>query len=231
MKFHKVISIVFIWTFAFTSLFYRPVEAGEPQRPNIKRSFTLEKETKIMSLKSQKTRDAFDGLKDVEFLANRDLAYKGIYTAFENRRAGAIDLARNYLKLPVTEYVDGRRITRVREFNIAKKIFEVFPDEATPMLTTLYNKSDEITRGNIIRASGGVSGGPAIKQMIVQALDDKSFAEDEAPDMLGEPLRVCDIAYNQLVLRYSVRNVLRTITTAHDIETRDYHINILKDLL
>jgi hypothetical protein len=231
MKYHRFISIALIWTFAFISLFYHPAEAAEPQRPNVKQSFSQEKESKVQALKSLKTREAFDGLKDVEFLINRDLTYKAIHTAFENRRAEAIGQAQSYLKLPVTEYVDGQRITRVREFNIAKKIFEVFPDEATPMLTTLFNRSDEITRGNIIRASGGVSGGPAIKQMLVQALDDKSLAEDQTPDMAGEPLRVCDMAYNQLVLRYSVRNVLRTISTGHDIGTRDYHINVLKGLL
>lgn len=231
MKYHRFISIALIGTFALTSLFYHPAEAAEPRRPNVTKSFSPEKETKVQILKSRKIREAFDGLKDAEFLVNRDLTYKAIHTAFNSRRAEALSLAKSYLKSPVTEFVDGRRISHVRDFNIAKKIFEVFPDEATPVLTNLYSRSDEITRGNIIRASGEVAGGQQIKDLLIKALDDKSFAEDETPDMAGEPLRVCDMAYNQLVLRYKVTQVLRTITHAHDIDTRDHHINILKGLL
>jgi hypothetical protein len=231
MRCYRVISILLIGAFAFISLLYCPAEAGEPQRPNIAKSFSPDKESKIQVLKSRKAREAFDGLNDVEFLTNRDLTYKAIHTAFNNRRAEALSIAENYLKLSLTEFADGKRITRVRKFNIAKKIFEVFPDEGAPILINLYNSGDEITRGNIIRASGEVSGGQQIKDMLIKALDDKSFAEDETPEMTGEPLRVCDMAYNQLVLRYKVMNVLRNITEAHDIETRDYHINILKGLL
>ena len=231
MKYYRFISIAFIGAFAFILLLYCPAEAAEPQRPNVNKSFSQEKESKVQALKSRKTKEAFDGLKDVEFLLNRDLTYKAIHTAFKNRREEAIAHALNYLRLPQIEYVDGQRITRVQDFNVAKKIFEVFPDEATPILTTLYNRSDEITRGNIIRASGGVSGGQQIKDLLVQALEDKSFAEEETPEMSGEPLRVCDMAYSQLVLRYAVKNVLRTISQAHDIETRDHHINLLNDLL
>ena len=164
-------------------------------------------------------------------MVNRDLTYKAIYIAYIDRKAEAISLAQVYLMSPLIEYVDGRQVSIVRDFNVAKKIFEVFPDEATPILITLYNRSDEITRGNIIRALGGVSGGHLIKDLLVKALDDKSFAEEETPDVSGEPLRVCDMAYNQIVLRYGVRNVLRTISSAHKIETRDYHINILRGLL
>jgi hypothetical protein len=231
MRCHRLISIALIGAFAFISVLYCPAEAAEPQRPNIAKSFSPEKESKVQVLISRKTREAFDGLNDVEFLTNRDLTYKAIYSAFNNRRSEALSIAENYLKLSLVEFADGKRTTRVRNFNIAKKIFEVFPDEATPMLINLYSSSDEITRGNIIRASGEVSGGQQIKDMLIKALDDKSFAEDETPEMTGEPLRVCDVAYNQLVLRYKVMNVLRTITEAHDIETRDHHIDILKSLL
>jgi hypothetical protein len=231
MKSIRLISIAIIVTFAYMVLFFTPVRAAELKRPNVNKTFSREKESKIQALRSRKTKQAFDGLKDVGFLTNRDLTYKAIHTAFNDRRAEALSLAKSYLKLPIREYFGGKRITRVRDFNIAKKIFEVFPDEATPILTTLYNSSNSITRGNIIRASGGVSGGQQIKNMLIKALDDKSFAEDETPEMTGEPLRVCDVAYNQLVLRYKVMNVLRTITEAHDIETRDHHINILKGLL
>ena len=231
MKFQKFISITIILTFACIPLLYSSGAAGQPHRPNINKKFSQEKEAKIQAIKSLNKKEAFDGLKDVEFLLNKDLTYKAIYTAFNNRRAGAIAQAQNCLKLDLTKVVDGQRIKHYRSFIIAKKIFEVFPDEATPILTTLYKSGDEITRGNIIRASGGVSGGQPIEDLLINALDDKSFAEEEIPEMLGEPMRVCDIAYNELVLRYSIRGVLRTICPAHNIETRDYHINKLKVLL
>ena len=232
MKCHRsIIIIAIILAVTHISLLYSPAEAVEPQRPKLNKIFSEEKEAKIQALKSLGTEEAFDNLKSTEFMINRDLTYKAIYIAYTNRRAEAISFAQSYLMLPLIGVVNGRRVTRVRDFNIAKKIFEVFPDEATPILITLYNRSDEITRGNIICASGGVSGGPPIKDMLVKALDDKSFAEEETPDLQGEPLRVCDIAYNQIILRYGIRNVLRTISSAHKIETRDYHINILKDLL
>lgn len=44
-------------------------------------------------------------------------------------------------------------------------------------------------------------------------------------------MRICDLAYNQLVLRYRLKNVLRTIGPVHRIETQDSHIEILKGKL
>jgi hypothetical protein len=232
MKFHRFISIAMIVTFTYISFLYCPAGAVEPQRPDVNKIFSEEKEAKIQALISLGTEEVFERLMSSDFRINRDLTYKAIYIAYTDRRAEALSLAQVYLMLPLIEIDDGQRVTHVGEFNVAKKIFHVFPDEATPILVNLYSRSDEITRGNIIRASGGVAGGPPIKNMLVKALDDKSFAEDEeTPDLMGEPLRVCDLAYNQIVFRYGISNVLRTISSAHKIETRDYHINILKNLL
>lgn len=232
MKYQRFIIMVAIGALVFISSFIHPSEAAEPHQPNVEKVFSSDKEAKIQALQSRQTADAFKDLfMNIEFQLNRDLAYKAIHTAFSNRRKEAIAYAKTYLKLPLTVYNEGEKFTRVREFNIAKKIFEVFPDEATPVLISLYKSSNEIIRGNIIRASGSVSGETAIKQMLIEALDDTSDAEDAAPDAAGDPLRICDLAYNQLVLRYQIRKVLRTISEAHNIETRDYHIDILKGLL
>jgi hypothetical protein len=229
MKCHGFIIIAIILALANISLFCAPVYAIEPQRPNVNKIFSQEKEAKIQALKTLGTEEVFDRLMSSDFMINRDLTYKAIYIAYTNRRAEAISLAQRYLMLPLIEVVEGRRVTRVRDFNIAKKIFEVFPDEATPVIVKLYNSSNDIARGNIIRASGEVAGGPPIKDMLIKALDDKSFAEEVTPELLGEPLRICDIAYNQIVLRYGVRNVLRTISSSHRVETRDYQIQVLKN--
>ena len=231
MKFQRFISISIIVTFAFMSFLYSPAAAGEPQRPNINKTFSQQKEAKIQALKSLKTAEAFDELNSPDFMRNRDLTYKAVYGAYANRKAEAISLALNYLKSPVEENINGQRIIHGRRFLTAKRIFEVFPDEATASIAELYHRSDAITRGNIISASGGIAGGPSVKDMLVKALDDKSIAEEESPEMQGEPLRVCDMAYNQLVLRYSVRGVLRTICSAHKIEIRDREIGKLKNLL
>ena len=206
--------------------------AAEIRRPDVNKMFGQTEEATIRSLRSQGPQEVFDRLKSSEFLANRDLAYKAVYVAFGHRRAQAFAHAENCLREPLVEVVEGRYVTRVREFNMAKKVFEVFPDEAVPRLLALYQRSDAITRGNILRAAHGIDGGPPIQSMLAQALDDPSAAEEEGiPEQLGAPLRVCDIAYNQLVLRNGVRNVLRTISPGHKIEIRDYHISILKDRL
>ena len=57
---------------------------------------------------------------------------------------------------------------------------------------------------------------------------DKSVCEEKLPESVGDPLRVCDVAYNQIVLHFEIQNVLRTIGTVHRIEVRDYHIDKLK---
>ena len=44
-------------------------------------------------------------------------------------------------------------------------------------------------------------------------------------------MRICDVAYNQLVLRYRIKNVLRTIGPIYRPENRDYHISVLKGRL
>jgi len=76
-----------------------------------------------------------------------------------------------------------------------------------------------------------VAGGQEIKHLLIEALDDVASYGELAPDDMGEPLRVCDMAYNQLVLRYSIRNVHRTIGPGNIIETRDQLIDILKGVI
>ena len=68
--------------------------------------------------------------------------------------------------------------------------------------------------------------------LLIQALDDKSVYEEENPEVPSAYLCASVmLAYNQLVLRYKIRNVLRTISPAHRIEDRDYHIGVMKGML
>jgi len=119
----------------------------------------------------------------------------------------------------------------MRDFTIVKRMFETFPEDATLMLVSRYGRSDAVTKGNIIQAAGNIAGGQDIRALLIQALDEKSVYEEENPNSVGKPMRICDLAYNQLVLRYKIRHVLRTISPAHRIEDRDYHIGILKGML
>jgi hypothetical protein len=67
--------------------------------------------------------------------------------------------------------------------------------------------------------------------LLTEALHDTSICQDLSGEALGEPLRICDMAYNQLMIRYSIKDVMRTIGTGHSIEVRDHHIRVLEDKL
>jgi hypothetical protein len=207
------------------------VSAGEPNRPDVKKYFDFEKETKINEVMNLKSQQSFEKLRDIEFLMNDDFLHKTIFKAFDHRRADGINLAINCLKLPDTSATGARVSGKVSNFYIAKKILEVFPDDSIPRLLNLYKTGNAITRGNIVKASGMIAGGQSIRMLLINALEDKAFSDPEDPELDGPPLRVCDVAYNQLVLRYRIKNVLRTIGTGLSTETRDYHINILKQKL
>lgn len=142
-----------------------------------------------------------------------------------------MDYVQIYLMQPLPEAVSGESETGEKDFLLSKRIFETFPEDAAPVLGALYNSGDEVTRGNTIRAAGKVAGGQETKRLLTEALGDRSSYERLAPDDMGEPLRVCDMAYNQLVLRYSIRNVHRIIGPANTIEVRDQLIDMLKGIL
>lgn len=205
--------------------------AIEPSRPIVDRAFDSTKEEKIRDLPDFTLKAAFARLKGVDLLVNKDLLNKAVFAAFKNRRKKAIGFAMDYLKSPVVEIIEGKPVSRGVDFYVAKKILQVFPDEALDSLLKLYSNSNNVTRGNIVRILGKLAGGEVVRNVLIEALDDKSFCEEEYPEMIGEPLRICDIAYNQLVLRYKIKNVLRTIGSAYRIEVREHHIDMLKSRL
>ena len=206
-------------------------ETREPARPNVNKMFDVQKEERINELAGLPVRGAFERMKAIEYLSDKDLMYKAVNKAFHNRKSEALMLARNYMGLPLTEVVGDKVISSGGDFLVAKRIFETFPEDATPLLVSLYEQGDAVTRGNIIRAVGNIAGGQEIRKLLIQALDDTAVYEEENPDSSGKPMRICDLAYNQLVLRYNVRNVLRSISPAHRLENRDHHIGVLKGML
>jgi hypothetical protein len=228
MKYIRVAIVVL--TMSFVMLLCNSGNAEEPQRPDVYKALDSEKEARINDVSGLTPEGAFERLRGIDFVTDQDLLHKAIFKTFEHRKAKGIALALNYLKLPVMETKNGKLVDRTADFYVAKKTLEVFPDESVNKLLKLYNRGDAIVRGNVIRASGKISG-KAIKKLLVKALNDKTSCEDENPEMEGIPLRICDEAYNQLVLRYKVNDVLRTIGNGYTIEVRDYHIDILKEKL
>jgi hypothetical protein len=218
-----IIAVIFI---SFTAVY-----ATEPVKPDVDHIFNFEQEAKINKVISLTPEKAFEHLKGVDFLINDDFLHKAIFKTFGHRKKVGIDLALSYLTLPETEMINGQLVHRADDFYVAKKVLEVFPGESVSKLLKLYKSGNAITKGNIIRSSGQIAGGKVIKDMLVRALDNKTICEEETPEMDGEPLRICDVAYNQLVLRYKVKNVLRTIGNGYRIEVRDYHIDVLKNKL
>jgi len=204
--------------------------ASEPSMPDVNRTFDGKKEEKINRISSRPPKEAFEKFKDVDFLTDADYMHKAVYKTFRQRKTEGIGLALQTLSLPVTEHIQGETVHRARDLRVAKAIMAVFPEDSVPRLLALYENGDPVTKGNIIRVSGGLAG-PEVRNFLMRALDEKTFCDPEDPEVDGPPMRVCDLAYNQLVLRYRLKNVLLTIGPVLRIEARDSHIEILKGKL
>ncbi|MFZ0612170.1 MAG: hypothetical protein WAM73_08045, partial [Desulfobacterales bacterium] len=114
---------------------------------------------------------------------------------------------------------------------VGRNILEIFPEVTAEMLPEAFYDGTAFARGNLIRVAGMIAGGETVRALLIDALNDVDFCEPELPEMAGLPMRVCDVAYNQLVLRYEIPDVLRTIGISHGISARDYHIDQLKQIL
>jgi hypothetical protein len=167
-------------------------------------------------------------LKRPDFIHNERLSRTIIMAAFQRRQAAAIAVALHQIALPLIEKTDEMRLSKIRGLIAARRILEAFPEQAMVPLLEAYEKGDLPTKGNIIRASAKISGGDAVKGLLLRALGDQSFCDKVEWQATGAPLRLCDVAYNQLVLHYRVNGVLRTITPSYSLEARDYHIGVLK---
>ncbi|MGQ9570396.1 MAG: hypothetical protein ACUVUQ_06060 [Thermodesulfovibrionales bacterium] len=225
-------SVVAVLTISFLAILLTLLNAKEPQMPDMNKSLEPEKEAKITEVMSLPAKEAFKQLKSIDFIVEEDLLNKAIFKTFRHRKTEGINLALKFLELPLLEMHEGKLIAdRTADFYVAKKILEVFPSESVGKLLMLYKEGDAITKGNIIRASGQIAGGKRIKNLLIKALDDKTFCEEENPEMDGPPMRICDVAYNQLILRYSIEDLQRAIGNIDTLENRDYYINLLKKRL
>jgi hypothetical protein len=206
------------------------VNAEEPKRPVPKSITDPEKAAQVLEMQELPINQVFERLIKVGISGDKDFLVSAIFAVFDSRKFQGINYSVERLKKPRRELIDGEVVDRSLELYVARKILEMFPDESIGSLFNLYEQADPATRVNIIFALGNMEGDPAIGNLLLAALDDQAFYQAEDVEIEGEPLRVCDEAYNQLVLRYTLRNILRTIGNAHAIEDRDYHIEILKSL-
>jgi len=204
--------------------------ASEPQRPEFDRVLDQKKENAIQNTSKLSATEVFERLKDVDYIVDEYYMKKTIYNAFQHREIDGIALSLQKLSLPEKEFTNGKTTHRSRDLYVVKKILESFPEISILKLLKLYESGDAVTKGNVIRVSGKLEG-PAVDRLLIDALSDKTVCDQQDPEADGPPLRLCDLAYNQLVLRFQVKNVLRTLGPVQMIETRDYHIAVLKGRL
>jgi hypothetical protein len=231
----KKIAIRTIFCFIFIASFFSLfciANAKEPKRQNFGHVTGSQEADMVQEVQNLPIDKAIKRLQDEDFRNRKEVLYSAIFNAFKQRKKKAIAYAVDLLRLPLIEEIDGRPVRRrYEDFHIAKIIFEVFPEDSVDELLDLYETGDGTTKGNIIFAVGKVESDFAIRDLLIDALDDKTFYEDPELSLEGIPLRICDLAYNQLVLRYKIKGVLRAIGEALRIEDRNYHINILRKKL
>ncbi len=148
---------------------------------------------------------------------------------FATRSQKVIALAINVLKEPKVFIVDEQLVGRNENFQTAKRICQTFSQECLPYLEDLYQSKNPVVKGNAVMVAGGMPDYDSIRDLLYTALNDNSEYEVRHIEMVGEPLRICDVAYNQIVLHDELRDFLRTIGNGHNLETRDYHIAKLKE--
>ena len=197
----------------------------EPDPPVVDAALNADQEASTEQLAARSESDAFETLTEDRFVVEDAYLNKAVFRAYKQRQGQGVALAVEHLK---------RRAPGAKKrFHVARKVFEVFPDAASETLPALYNTADVTTKANIIRVSGKIAD-ERIRTLLVSALNDRTplDEEEENPELADfPPLRLCDLAYNQLVLRYRVRGPLRAIGVVHRVAARDANIEILKGKL
>lgn len=214
----KIISIILFLSFN-VSVFLTTVDAKDIMNDSSKNS-------KIKQLASLSTEDAFQKLKEQDFFYEEELLNSGIQQAFSKKKKEGIRLALTYIQKS-QKLGD---VQNAKSFHVAKRILQKFPKTSIKYLAELYYGGGPQIRKNVVQVVAGMQPEEIGRSILTNALDDKQFCEEELPDSVGDPLRVCDVAYNQIVLHLGFRDVLRTIGTAHRIEVRDYHIDKIRGL-
>jgi len=181
----------------------------------------------ISELNQMPVPQILDELENPDYIADDDLMIDTIAGSLADKENQAVDQSIERIRT----FRFRRTERKSQKFYASRKVLNFFADIAAEKLIALYNDKDPVIRANAVRAAGELSDIQPVKNMLIRALNDKAVYEEQTPETFGWPLRVCDMAYNQLVLNEGVENVLRTIGTGLAIEDRNYHINILKQKL
>jgi hypothetical protein len=203
-------------------------DAKEPTRPELNIVFSPEKEERLSNLEKLSVGDCFEELKDTVFFIDDDYLNKAAYKCFKKDIDEAIEYAIEYLKQPA-KTVEGEMVTMNDNHYVAKAVMRVFALESENKLFIAYRNGSAETRAHLLYAMGMMASKKA-KNQLIEALDDKAVYEETYPEMEGEPMRVCDMAYNQLRLRYAEElvDLPRTIANLHRIELRDSYIHEMR---
>lgn len=185
------------------------------------------REAKLRQLKNASVESVFAQLKADDFIYDHEFFDEGINRAFMDKKDEAVRLALRQIQ----SSRNSRDTVKAKDFFVAKKILQKFPDKSQKHLMEIYRTGAPEIRKNAICILAGLPMNDSVRELLMQALDDKSFCDEDPPGSTGEPLRVCDALYNEIVWQYEIPNVLRTIGAVHKIEVRDYHIGKLKSWL
>ncbi len=209
---------------------YRTIRLIEPLPLNVETKLSNEQTNTIYSLESLFLEDTFIRLQGADIFPNKAFLHSAIYSAMKFREEEAVAFAVDYIRKSGSSNSQGEWKDDARAFYVAKEILRVFPETAMEHIFPLYEVSGPKIRGRIVRSLGSISGYDA-QELLFSALEDQRYFENDDEELNGIPMRVCDLAYNQLVLRYRIKGVLRNIAPMHKIDVRDYHIEILKNNL
>lgn len=184
---------------------------------------------RISSLNDLPVSQVLDELEDSNYIADDHLMTDAIAESLGNKEEQAVAQALDRIKKFKFKRTGPNAARKNRDFYVSRKVLNFFADISADKLVALYNNKDPFIRGKAVNAAGELSDFKSIRNMLTKALNDKSACQESTPEIIGLPLRVCDAAYNQLVLHLEIENMLRTIGTGHAIEDRDYHIDLLKE--
>ena len=190
-------------------------------------TLTSNQQADMAEMKKVPMKNAFAVLAEPKYAANTQLCETAVSQAFAGKEDEAVTHALAKLQSPdlMADY------TGICELNAAKTVLSQFADISIPRLLAIYPQSNIISKAKLLATAGPMACDNEVRNMFIAALDDASFTVNDNPELVGEPLRICDIAYNQLVLNLKINEVLRVIGTGMSEEIRDYHIDVLKKKL
>ena len=184
-----------------------------------------------VNLQDMEISDVFHLLCDDKYLYNKKRMKKLVNQAFKNRQESVIEHAIAILDEPMN-IGEGEWLVSNYQFRVAEEVLISLNKKALRRMLEKYEISDSLTKGNIIHVVSKFDNNDRrIRDLLSNALEDNSFCEEEDDTIGGTPLRVCDVAYNELVLRYDIQEVPRTIGSIHRVTVRDEQIKNLKKIL